>query len=123
MHDVKRQTVNARAYVIAEAADNADPFIAWCDTNYEADAQGPSARCCGSPWLREEIEKEDALEAFAPVMRVIITKPSVAGFWAQLAARSEYGVLRPVVLYEDWYQAVRRRGALGRRALSQCIWQ
>ena len=115
MHDVKRQTVNARAYVIAEAADNTDPFIAWCDTNYEADAL--MALLPGAVEVRGSMrieEKEDALDAFAlGQARVIVTKPSVAGFGLNWQHAPNMGFCGRSFSYEDWYQAVRRSWRFG----------
>lgn len=112
MHDVKRQTSEARAEKIGEivAAEPDEPRIIWVDTNYEADAV---ARCVpdavevrGSMTIDE---KEQALDAFAAGdVRRLIAKPSMCGFgldWSHVARMAFVG---RSYSYETWYQAIRR---------------
>jgi hypothetical protein len=115
MHDVKRQTATARAELIAKLADNADPFIIWTDTDYEADAvkavMPDAVEVRGS--MRIE-QKEENLEAFAlGRARVIITKPSVAGYGLNWQHASAMGFVGRSFSYEAWYQAVRRSWRFG----------
>ena len=115
MHDVKRQTAAARAELIAGLADTQEPFIIWTDTDYEADAVKsciPEAvEVRGS--MRIE-QKEDNLEAFAlGQARVIITKPSVAGYGLNWQHAPNMGFVGRSFSYEAWYQAVRRSWRFG----------
>lgn len=115
MHDVKRQTANARAELIASLADNAEPFIVWTDTDYEADAvkalMPDAVEVRGS--MRIE-QKEENLEAFAlGHARVIITKPSVAGYGLNWQHAANMGFVGRSFSYEAWYQAVRRSWRFG----------
>ena len=115
MHDIKRQTAKSRAEMIASIADNAEPFIVWTDTDYEADAikaMIPDAvEVRGS--MRIE-QKEENLEAFAlGHARVIITKPSVAGFGLNWQHAHNMGFVGRSFSYEAWYQAVRRSWRFG----------
>jgi hypothetical protein len=115
MHHLKRQTSDARADVIAEAADNNEPFIAWCDTDYEAQSlkeRMPYAiEVSGS--MRIE-QKEENLEAFSlNQVRAIITKPSVAGFGLNWQHCNNMGFAGRSFSYEAWYQAVRRSWRFG----------
>jgi hypothetical protein len=117
MHNVKRQTSDARADVIAEAADNNEPFIAWCDTDYEASslkARMPYAvEVSGSMPIEK---KEENLEAFSlGQARAIITKPSVAGFGLNWQHCSNMGFAGRSFSYEAWYQAVRRSWRFGQK--------
>ena len=117
MHDIKRQTAGARADVMAMVSDNAEPFIAWCDTDYEADElkkRMPDAvEVRGS--MRIE-EKEENLEAFSlGQVRRIITKPSVAGFGLNWQHCSNMGFAGRSFSYEAWYQAVRRSWRFGQK--------
>ncbi len=110
MHDVKRQTSAARAEIIAAQADNGLPFIAWCDTDYEADAlkacMPHAVEVRGSMPIEK---KEENLEAFSlGQARVIITKPSVAGFGLNWQHCHNMGFAGRSFSYEAWYQAVRR---------------
>jgi hypothetical protein len=115
MHHIKRQTSDARANVIAEAADNNEPFIAWCDTDYEAaslkDRMPYAVEVSGSMPIEK---KEENLEAFSlGQARAIITKPSVAGFGLNWQHCSNMGFAGRSFSYEAWYQAVRRSWRFG----------
>lgn len=115
MHDVKRQTASSRAELIASLADNAEPFIIWTDTDYEADAvkaiMPDAVEVRGS--MRIE-QKEENLEAFAlGQARVIITKPSVAGYGLNWQHAANMGFVGRSFSYEAWYQAVRRSWRFG----------
>ncbi len=112
IHDLKRQTTDARADVIAGVvlAEPAEAWVVWCDTDYEADAlvkRLPDAvEVRGS--MRIE-EKESALEAFASGQaRVIVTKPSICGFGLNWQHAARMAFVGRSFSYEAWYQAVRR---------------
>jgi hypothetical protein len=115
MHAVKRETANARADVMAMVSDNAEPFIAWCDTDYEADAL--KARMKDAVEVRGSMrieQKEENLEAFSlGHVRRIITKPSVAGFGLNWQHCANMGFTGRSFSYEAWYQAVRRSWRFG----------
>lgn len=117
MHDIKRQTSGARADIIAQAADNREPFIAWCDTDYEADALKDRIKDAVEVRGSMPIErKEENLEAFSlGQARVIITKPSVAGFGLNWQHCSNMGFAGRSFSYEAWYQAVRRSWRFGQK--------
>lgn len=112
MYDVKRRTAKARAEAVAAlvAAEASEPWVVWCDTNDEADAL--NAAIPGAVEVRGSHSadmKEEQLAAFANgEARVIITKPSVAGYglnWQHCARMAFAG---RSFSYELWYQAVRR---------------
>jgi hypothetical protein len=112
IHKEKRLTANDRADLVAAciAAEPNEPWIVWCDTDYEADAViarvPDAAEVRGSMMLAE---KEARLDAFATgKLRVLVTKPSIAGYglnW-QHCARMAFAGLS--FSYENYYQAVRR---------------
>jgi hypothetical protein len=113
VHDLKRQTAEARAEAVADlvAAEPAEYWVIWCDGNYEADA----VREAGLPDMREVRgsdliqRKEERLDAFSSgEFGQILTKPGIAGHglnW-QHAARMVF--VGRSFSYEQWYQAVRR---------------
>lgn len=112
IHKEKRLTADARADVIAEIVneDRAEPWVVWCDTDYEADAL--AARIPDAIEVRGSDTpdaKEFRLTAFSTGhARVIITKPSIAGFglnWQHCARMAFVGLS---FSYESFYQAVRR---------------
>jgi superfamily II DNA or RNA helicase len=112
IHREKRMTTDARADVIAGlvAKEPGEAWVIWCDTDYEADAL--ANRIPGAVEVRGSMSpevKEANLTAFSTGQaRIIITKPSIAGFglnW-QHAARMAFVGLS--FSYESFYQAVRR---------------
>lgn len=111
IHDVKRQTAAARADAVAGLTnDSPETWVIWCDTDYEADAL--KARVSGAVEVRGSHApdlKEERLAAFAAgEARVIITKPSVAGFGLNWQHCARMAFVGRSFSYEAWYQAVRR---------------
>lgn len=134
MHARKRETAQARAKIAAEivAAEPSEPWVVWCDTDYEADAimgelfeaHGAIGRAGGIYEVRgsHSVEKkESALFGFADgSVRVIVTKPSVCGFglnW-QHCARTVF--VGRSFSYEAWYQAIRRLWRFGQKRPVEC---
>ncbi|HEU4986886.1 MAG TPA: helicase-related protein [Rhizobiaceae bacterium] len=112
LHDVKRQTIEARADKAGEAvsAEPDEPWIIWCDTDYEADALKaaiPSAiEIRGSQSIDEKEEKIAAFETGEA--RHIIGKPSMMGFGLDWSHCARMAFVGRSYSYETWYQAVRR---------------
>lgn len=111
MHDLKRQTAEARADKAAElVAGDPQPWVIWCDTDAEADALAkrlPDAvEVRGSMSIER---KEENLAAFAEgQVRDIITKPSIAALGSNWQHCSRMVFVGRTFSYEAWYQAVRR---------------
>jgi hypothetical protein len=114
LHEIKRATAGIRARIAADLAmSDSEPWVIWCDTDYESDAI--LAALGDSPGVVEvrgsmtAERKEANLESFADgSARVMVTKPSVAGFglnWQHCASTAFVG---RSFSYESWYQAVRR---------------
>lgn len=114
----RRASIESR---VAECAAivNADrePWVIWCDLNAEADAL--RAVILGAEEIRgpDTIEdKERRLISFAHGdIRVLITKPSIAGFglnWQHCARMAFVGVTDS---FEAYYQAVRRCWRFGQK--------
>lgn len=112
IHREKRMTTEARAEVVRQlvTAEPQEPWIIWCDTDYEADAL--TARIPGALEVRGSMSpevKEERLTAFSTgKARIIVTKPSLAGFglnWQHCARMAFVGLS---FSYESFYQAVRR---------------
>lgn len=112
MHKEKRLTTDARADLIADlvAAEPGEPWIIWCDTDYEADAL--TARIAEAVEVRGSMpveRKEEGLVAFTEGRcRVLVTKPSIAGHglnWQHCARMAFVGLS---FSYERFYQAIRR---------------
>lgn len=119
IHAEKRRTAADRARRVAElvAAEPAEPWIVWCETDYEADeltALIPDAvEVRGS--MKPE-EKERRLVDFSEGRtRLLVTKPSLAGFglnWQHCARMAFVGVS---FSYEQLYQAIRRSWRFGQK--------
>ena len=112
LHEVKRQTSDARAASIAEVVDRErhEAWVIWCDTNYEADALRasiPSAiEVRGS---QSTDQKEELLEAFATGQaKHLIAKPQMCGFGLDWSHCARMAFVGRSYSYETYYQAVRR---------------
>jgi hypothetical protein len=112
IHKEKRLTVDGRADKIAElvAAEPDEPWIIWCDTDYEADAL--TARIPGSLEVRGSMSpeiKEERLSAFSLGQAlVLVTKPSIAGYGLNWQHCARVGFVGLSFSYESFYQAIRR---------------
>lgn len=112
IHNEKRRSLMARVEALAEVvrSEPDEAWIVWCDTDYEADAlitalpDAIEVRGSQSPEVKEE-----RLNAFSSGQaRILITKPSVAGFglnWQHCARVAFVGLS---FKYEEYYQAIRR---------------
>lgn len=118
IHDIKRQTADARAEAVAMAVKKEPTrWVIWADTDYEADALMRN--------LDDAIEvrgshptelKEMNLAAFASgEARIIVTKPSVAGLGLNWQHCCRMAFVGRSFSYEAWYQAVRRCWRYGQR--------
>lgn len=112
LHRERRRTAAARAEAVAElvGAEPTEPWVVWVETNTDADAV--CARIPGALEVRGTDDadvKTERLLAFSDgQVRVLVTKPSIAGFglnWQHCARTAFAG---PSYSYEAYYQAVRR---------------
>jgi len=109
VHQQKRATSELRAAKVAEIITK-EPWIVWCDTNYEADA------LC--QFLPEAIEvrgndsdakKAKLLNGFSTgEFKHLITKPTVAGFGLNWQHCNKMAFVGLSYSFEQYYQAVRR---------------
>ena len=109
LHDVKRQTSEARAELTGGLITK-EPWLVWVDTDYEADAVKaaiPDAiEVRGSHTIEQ---KEERLEAFASGQaKHLIAKPSMCGFGLDWSHCANMAFVGRSYSYETWYQAVRR---------------
>jgi hypothetical protein len=112
MHDVKRQTAEARAELAARivTAEPTEPWLLWVDTDYEADAVsralGEVIEVRGSHPVER---KEAAIEAFVDgTAKRLLTKPSVAGWGLNFQHCARMVFVGRSFSFEMWHQAVRR---------------
>lgn len=120
MHKEMRRTAQIRAAKVAEiiaADDSREKWTVWCNTNYEADAL--LEMIPGAVDVRGSDHpdaKKARLAGFASGgTRILITKPSVAGFglnWQHCARVAFVGLSYS---YEEFYQALRRSWRFGQK--------
>lgn len=111
LHAEMRLTVDARADRVAEAISSLDEsWVVWCNTDYEADAL--TERLKGALEVRGSMPdrlKEERLKAFSEGRaRVLITKPSIAGFGLNWQHCRNVAFIGLSYSHEQLYQAVRR---------------
>lgn len=118
VHDLKRQTVEARARVVADlvTADR-EAWVVWCDTDYEADALMAVIPDAVDVRGSHSIEKkESALAAFADgSSRVVISKPAICGYGLNWQHCARVAFVGRSFSYENWFQAVRRCWRFGQQ--------
>ena len=109
-----RRTIPERCEKAAELLADAQPGVAWCHLNDEADLLvkliDGAVQVSGSD---SPEEKEEKLHAFSDgQIRVLVTKPKLGAFglnWQHCHRMSYF----PSHSYEQWYQAVRRSWRFG----------
>lgn len=107
----RRGSLDGRVAACAAMVNaDAEPWIVWCDLNAEGDAL--RAAIPGAIEIRgsddPEVKEQRLIDFAAGRIRVLITKPSIAGFglnWQHCARMAFVGVTDS---WEAYYQAVRR---------------
>lgn len=119
VHREKRKTAADRAARLAVlvGTEPDEPWIIWCDTDYEADELTAAIPCAvevrGSD---SNGQKEESLTGFSSgAIRVLVTKPSIAGFGLNWQHCARVGFAGPTYSYEQWYQATRRTWRFGQK--------
>lgn len=118
LHDLKRQTTEARADMAAAlCADSKENWIVWLDTDYEADAVKARLPMAVEVRGSQPIHiKEQCLESFSlGTSRIIITKPGIAGYGLNWQHCHNMIFVGRSFSYEAWYQAVRRSWRFGQK--------
>lgn len=118
IHAEGRVTAGRRAERVAELVNDSDePWLVWCNTNYEADAL--KGLIPGAVDLRGSdsiAKKEESLQGFVDGdIRVLITKPSIAGMGLNLQHCRKMAFVGLSYSYEDYYQAIRRCWRFGQK--------
>lgn len=111
IHAVKKESVEHRAAKVAEMVNGSnDPWLIWCDTDLEADRLARLIPDAVEVRGSDKIEhKEESLLGFADgTIRVLITKPSIAGFGMNWQHCNNMAFVGLTYSYESFYQAVRR---------------
>lgn len=108
---VRRASLEARVErAVKLASGNDDQWIVWCGLNDEADmiaAAVPGASNVEGSW--DPARKAEAFEAFQDgAIRVLVTKPSIAGFGMNFQQCHRMAFVGMSDSYEAYYQAIRR---------------
>ncbi len=107
---VRRDTLAARCERAAQLAAGAPQWIVWCGLNDEASECArliPGAVNVEGAW--DPDRKAEALEAFQDgQIRVLVTKPSIAGFGMNFQGCRRMAFVGLSDSYEAYYQAIRR---------------
>jgi superfamily II DNA or RNA helicase len=112
LHRERRLTSEDRAAKVAELvrSEPDESWLIWTDTNYDADALRailPEATEVRGD--HSDDEKEARLLGFADgSARVLVTKPSIAGFGLNWQHCARVAFVGPSYSYEQFYQAIRR---------------
>jgi len=119
LHRERRLTSEDRAAKVATlvASEPDESWLVWTDTNYDADnlmaVLEDAEEVRGS---HSERVKEERLLGFADGdVRVLVTKPSVAGFGLNWQHCARVCFVGPSYSYEQFYQAIRRCWRFGQR--------
>jgi hypothetical protein len=106
----RRSTVDARCELAASITPADRPFVWWCNLNGEAELLAKSIP--GAVNLHgglKEADKERIMLDFSDgAIRVLITKPSLAGFGMNWQHCADTGFVGLNDSFEQFYQAVRR---------------
>ena len=117
LHQEKRLTLATRAAKMAElvTSEPGESWILWCDTDYEDEALRAVLPDAVSVRGSDSLDsKERALLGFADgSIRVLITKPRIAGFGLNWQHCARVGYVGPSFSYEAYYQTVRRTWRFG----------
>ena len=118
LHKEMRLTVNDRADRVNELvrSEPTEPWIVWCNTDYEADAlmarlpkEAVEVRGPEKPKV-----KEDKLNAFSDGnIRILVSKPSICGFGMNWQHCNHMAFVGLSYSFEALYQALRRSWRYG----------
>lgn len=106
----RRDTVDARCRLAASITPEDRPFVWWCNLNAESELLAkliPGAvETRGTD--RDEVKEAKLRDFAAGRIRVLVTKPSVAGFGMNWQHCADTGFVGLNDSWEQFYQAVRR---------------
>jgi len=123
VHKEGRLTIERRAAEVAKLVNGStEPWLVWCNTNYEADAlKGLIADAIDLRGSDSIEKKEKSLDGFIDgSIRVLITKPSIAGMGLNLQHCRNMAFVGLSYSYEDYYQAIRRCYRFGQTQEVNC---
>lgn len=107
---VRKSTLTARVDAACQLVEQPGQWIAWCGLNDEADMVVKSTDgAVNVHGTMSPDEKADAFEAFQDgEIRVLVTKPSIAGFGMNFQNCSQMVFVGLSDSWESYYQSIRR---------------
>jgi hypothetical protein len=107
---VRRSTLDARVEAASELCSRNGQWIAWCGLNDEADQVARNVDgAVNIHGTMSPDEKAEAFEAFQDgQIRVMVTKPSIAGFGMNFQQCHQMVFVGLSDSWESYYQAIRR---------------
>lgn len=121
VHKEGRLTVERRSKELAKIVNASDEqWLIWCNTNYESDELKKNILNSVEVRGLDTIEqKESRLDGFTEgSIKVLITKPSIAGFGMNWQHCHNMAFVGLSYSYEDYYQAIRRCWRFGQK---ECV--
>ena len=109
--DARRQSIDGRVEAAADLVNSNDrPWIVWCDLNAEGDALRKAIP--GAVEIRgsddADVKEQRLIDFAAGNIRVLITKPSIAGWGLNWQHCRDVAFVGVTDSYEAYYQAIRR---------------
>ena len=118
IHKVKRQTAESRARTVAGIVNKDEPFLIWCDTDYEQDALEKllGAHCISVRGSLNIDEKEARIGGWMRGDRPwMLSKSSIMGYGLNCQFCPNQIYAGRSFSYEAYYQAVRRSWRFGQK--------
>lgn len=115
---IRRQSLTERVDTVAALVNNDnDAWVVWCDLNAEAEALHKAIPGSINVYgAMSPEDKADALMSFVEgKVRVLITKPTIAGFGINMQHCSNMAFCGIGYSWEQYYQAVRRVYRFGQK--------
>jgi len=119
----RKASISERVRVVAEMVNDSDvPWLVWCDLNKESESAVAAIDGAVEVAGRHTTDsKESRMLGFSRgETRVLVTKPSIAGFgmnWQHCANVAFLGITHS---FESWYQAIRRSYRFGQKSDVHC---
>lgn len=123
MHAEKRATLTERVALAKSLGNHSDPCIVWCESNAESAALAAAFGddCVEVVGSDDADKKEASLDRFSRgQVRVIVTKPSIAGFGLNWQHCNHVVFASISYSYESFYQAIRRSWRFGQKRDVKC---
>lgn len=119
----RNATVDARTEAVIELANsNAEQWLVWCDLNKESErlAQGIKGAVEVKGADSEEHKEQAFIDFKAGTARVLVSKPSIAGWGMNFQNCAHMAFTGLSDSYEQYYQAVRRCWRFGQTRPVHC---